>query len=105
MVHFNRLKPAPVGPESMDNEDGQSQQHTCMSTEMPQASSKRTHKLNDYTLIMNVVIEAHDQLQGSMITCSSSCCEASNMCLVMHELPFFDFRMHNAGRFPLDVSE
>ena len=36
------LKPAPVGPESMVNEDGQSQQH--VSTAVPKTSSKRPPK-------------------------------------------------------------
>ena len=45
VVHFNRLKPAPVGPESRDNEDGQAQQH--VSTEMPKTSSKRPPELQD----------------------------------------------------------
>ena len=45
MVHFNRLKPAPVGPESRDNEDGQAQEH--VSTEMPKTSSKRPPELQD----------------------------------------------------------
>ena len=45
VVHFNRLKPAPVGPESRDNEDGQAQEH--VSTEMPKTSSKRPPELQD----------------------------------------------------------
>ncbi|KAL5515368.1 hypothetical protein EMCRGX_G000526 [Ephydatia muelleri] len=40
-----RLKPAPICPESRDNEDGQAQQH--VSTEMRKASSKRPPELQD----------------------------------------------------------
>ena len=40
VVHSNMLKPAPADPESMNNEDGQSQQH--VSTEVPEISGETT---------------------------------------------------------------
>ena len=45
VVHPSRLKPAPADPESMNNEDGQSQQH--VSTEVLGTSGERPPELQD----------------------------------------------------------